>query len=220
MELFFTTVAFFIIVLSASYIFYERIKQAQKEYEESKKVVDEITQGFTRQLRRFVESIKIIKKEVLETQYIASKALSVSEENLDSLKEVERINRLTIRLDNTEKIISDLKKEVGKIAQTSVDVRRKVVEIQAPIPVIEENVLGLLTETEIEVLTFLEDFNEGSVPQIREKIGKTREHTARTLKKLYDKGFVDRNTSSMPYRYSVRKEMRELILQKKDNVQL
>jgi DNA-binding MarR family transcriptional regulator len=70
------------------------------------------------------------------------------------------------------------------------------------------------------VLTFLEDFNEGSVPQIREKIGKTREHTARTLKKLYDKGFVDRNTSSMPYRYSVRKEMRELILQKKDNVQL
>jgi DNA-binding MarR family transcriptional regulator len=220
MELFFTTVAFFIIVLSASYIFYERIKQAQKEYEESKEVVDEITQGFTRQLRRFVESIKIIKKEVLETQYIASKALSVSEENLDSLKEVERINRLTIRLDNTEKIISDLKKEVGKIAQTSVDVRRKVVEIQAPIPVIEENVLGLLTETEIEVLTFLEDFNEGSVPQIREKIGKTREHTARTLKKLYDKGFVDRNTSSMPYRYSVRKEMRELILQKKDNVQL
>jgi hypothetical protein len=140
MELFFTTVAFFIIVLSASYIFYERIKQAQKEYEESKEVVDEITQGFTRQLRRFVESIKIIKKEVLETQYIASKALSVSEENLDSLKEVERINRLTIRLDNTEKIISDLKKEVGKIAQTSVDVRRKVVEIQAPIPVIEENV--------------------------------------------------------------------------------
>ena len=34
------------------------------------------------------------------------------------------------------------------------------------------------------------------------------------LKRLYDSGFIDRNTSGMPYRYSVRKEIKELILQR------
>ena len=57
------------------------------------------------------------------------------------------------------------------------------------------------------------DIGEGSVTEIREQIGKTREHTARLLKKLYDKGFIDRNTSRMPYRYVIRKEIKELILQ-------
>ena len=57
------------------------------------------------------------------------------------------------------------------------------------------------------------DFGEGTVPEIKERIDKTREHTARLLKKLYDKGFIDRNTSSMPYRYSIRKEIRDLIME-------
>ena len=60
------------------------------------------------------------------------------------------------------------------------------------------------------------DTGEGTVPEIKEIIEKTREHTARLLKKLYDKGFVDRNTSSMPYRYSIRKEIRDLILEQNE----
>jgi predicted transcriptional regulator len=52
---------------------------------------------------------------------------------------------------------------------------------------------------------------DGSVPEIREKIQKTREHTARLLKKLFDRGFIDRNTRSMPYRYHLRKEIVEIV---------
>jgi predicted transcriptional regulator len=65
-------------------------------------------------------------------------------------------------------------------------------------------------------LEMIVDVGEGTVPEIRAAINKTREHTARLLKKLYDKGYVDRNTSGMPYRYSIRKEIRDLILQRKE----
>jgi len=74
-----------------------------------------------------------------------------------------------------------------------------------------EDILQTLTNTELEVLKMIVDFGEGTVPEIKEQIQKTREHTARLLKKLYDKGFIDRNTNSMPYRYSIRKEIRDLI---------
>ena len=57
----------------------------------------------------------------------------------------------------------------------------------------------------------LDELSEGTVPEIKRRINKTREHTARMLKKLYDKGFIDRNTSSIPYRYYLRKEVKEII---------
>lgn len=220
MELFFTTFAFFIITVCASYIFFQKIKQAQKEYEDSKEIVGEITRGFTNQLKRLIGSINDVEDGVLEAQNIASRALSNSERFENTSEDLEKIDQLTTRLDNMDNTIIEVKREVSTIIQTLNRGETKKVEIEAPIPVVEEAVLNQLTETEIEVLTILEEYVEGSVPQIREKIGKTREHTARTLKKLYDKGFIDRNTSSMPYRYSVRKEIREMILQKKENVEI
>jgi len=77
-----------------------------------------------------------------------------------------------------------------------------------------------LTPTEIEVLMIIAEMEECSVPEIRERIRKTREHTARLLKKLYERGFIDRNTSGMPYRYRVRKEIKELIKQQKERMKL
>jgi predicted transcriptional regulator len=86
------------------------------------------------------------------------------------------------------------------------------VPVTAPIPVEGDNILQQITGTELEVLKMIVDLGEGTVPEIKDVIGKTREHTARLLKKLYEKGYIDRNTNSMPYRYSIRKEIRELIM--------
>jgi predicted transcriptional regulator len=72
-------------------------------------------------------------------------------------------------------------------------------------------VLAQLTETEFTALKKITELGEGTVPKIKEHIGTTREHTARMLKKLYESGFVDRSTNTMPYKYSVRKEIRDLI---------
>ncbi|MBT5641569.1 MarR family transcriptional regulator [Candidatus Bathyarchaeota archaeon] len=92
--------------------------------------------------------------------------------------------------------------------------------VTAPIPVEGNNILQQITGTEMDVLKMIVDLGEGTVPEIKDVISKTREHTARLLKKLYEKGFIDRNTSSMPYRYSIRKEIRELILEQNEDLSL
>lgn len=40
-------------------------------------------------------------------------------------------------------------------------------------------------------------------------IGRTREHTSRLMKKLYNEGLVERHTGSKPYTYSITKKGRE-----------
>ena len=40
-------------------------------------------------------------------------------------------------------------------------------------------------------------------------IGRSREHTSRLMKKLFEDGFVERNTNSKPYTYSITEKGRE-----------
>jgi hypothetical protein len=58
------------------------------------------------------------------------------------------------------------------------------------------------TETETRVLQLLLDGPKTSA-QIRESIGRSREHTARLLKFLFDKGLVIRNSRNKPYVYEL-----------------
>jgi len=131
----------------------------------------------------------------------------------------EETKRLSERIDDTDKSISSMREEIQKLAERSAAAPVQA-RVEAPIPVEGDAVLENLTDTELEVLALIEEMGEGTVPEIRERIGKTREHTARLLKKLYERGFIDRNTSGMPYRYHVRKEIRELIQQQKERMRL
>lgn len=74
-----------------------------------------------------------------------------------------------------------------------------------------EGVLSQLNPTELRVLEMLDKQGEMTAPQIMRKIGKTREHTARLLKKIYEDGFIDRTTDGLPYKYTMRKELKELL---------
>ena len=42
-------------------------------------------------------------------------------------------------------------------------------------------------------------------------MGRSREHVSRLLKKLFEAGFIERDVSEIPYRYSIRDEGRELV---------
>jgi multidrug efflux pump subunit AcrB len=216
MELVFTTFALFLVTIVASYIFYQRIKMAQSEYDESKDTVRNITFGFTRQVKRMESELGKIERETLQAKYMANEALSAKQGNSDAtLAGLEKVKELSDRVNGIEESIETMKKDLSKIAsQPRVVIPANPVD--APIPVQGDDILQGLTETELDVLKRIVDFGEGTVPEIKEHIDKTREHTARLLKKLYDKGFIDRNTSSMPYRYSIRKEIRDLILEQKE----
>jgi multidrug efflux pump subunit AcrB len=216
MELVFTTFALFLVTIVASFIFYQRIKMAQGEYEDSKDAVRNITFGFSRQVKRMESNLERIERDTLQAKYMANEALSNRQDNSEAtLAGLEKVKELSNRVTGIEESIETMKKDLNKLASQPRVIQST--QVDAPIPVQGDDILAELTETELEVLKMIVDTGEGTVPEIKEIIDKTREHTARVLKKLYDKGFVDRNTSSMPYRYSIRKEIRDLILEQNES---
>lgn len=78
-----------------------------------------------------------------------------------------------------------------------------------------ETALSKLTPTELKALQLLAVEGPLPSPNIRRIIGKSREHTARLMKRLYEQGYVDRETSRIPYRYRVNEKVRG-VLEKKE----
>ena len=211
MEMLFTTLSLFVVMIVGSYIVYKRVVMAQAEYEDSKDAVRNISSGFTRQVKRMESELDRIEREALQAKYMANEAMNSGRGAGDAtLKGLEKVVELSDRVDNIESSIESMRGDLQKIAAQPRIVHQ--IPVTAPIPVEGDNILQQITGTELEVLKMIVDLGEGTVPEIKDVIDKTREHTARLLKKLYEKGYIDRNTSSMPYRYSIRKEIRELIL--------
>jgi len=211
LELFFATLMLFAITTIASFIYYKRISQAQEEYEKSRDIVRGITNGFTRQLSRLASAISGFENDAAEAHSVAAQALEISRISIEASKSgVDERKHIAERFQGTEKAIEAMRKEILELSKRPVPTVQAVT-MDAPIPLQQRDVLDQLTPTELNVLSLIDEMGEGSVPEIREKIQKTREHTARLLKKLFDKGFIDRNTSSMPYRYLLRKEVVELV---------
>ena len=214
MELAYTAAALLLVIVAASIIFYRQIKEATTEYEGSKESVRNITFGFTRQVNRLQQDVAKVENAATTAKIVASEALKNSGEAKEAtLKGLEAVKTMQSRVESTESTVESLKKEVQKLAAAP---KQRVVvrqDLSAPIPVQQGNVLAQLTETELSALKKIVELGEGVVPEIKEYLGTTREHTARMLKKLYEFGFVDRSTNAMPYRYSVRKEIRDLIQQ-------
>ncbi len=211
MEMLFTTLSLFVVMIVGSYIVYQRVVMAQEEYEDSKDAVRNISSGFTRQVKRMESELDRIESEALQAKYMANEAMNSGQGTGDAtLKGLEKVKELSDRVDTIETSIESMRGDLQKIASQPRIMQQ--VPVTAPIPVEGDNILQQITGTELEVLKMIVDLGEGTVPEIKDVIGKTREHTARLLKKLYEKGYIDRNTSSMPYRYSIRKEIRELIM--------
>lgn len=68
--------------------------------------------------------------------------------------------------------------------------------------------LARLTETELQVLEILRIEGAKTSRELERLIGRTREHTARIMKKLYLEGYVDRDTHKLPYVYRVNEKLK------------
>jgi chromosome segregation ATPase len=218
LELIFSSIAILLVTLVGSYIYYQRINQAQGEYNEAKSTVRSLTLGFSNQLKKISKNMNEIQKIASEAKFIAIEAEKTGQQALTTVKndglEAEKILK---HINSTEEALASIQEEVNKLKKIRT-IQPKKIDVEAPIPLKEEAVFDNLTSTEFNVLVIIEKLEEGTGPEIRDKIGKTREHTARLLKKLFEKGFIDRNTSSMPYRYYIRKEIRDLVKQKNEPV--
>lgn len=62
---------------------------------------------------------------------------------------------------------------------------------------------SITTATELQVLTLLANEGPKSAPEIGRVVGRSREHTARLMKKLFEEGYIRRDQTRIPFRYSL-----------------
>jgi len=219
--------------VSAIFLYYRRIMTLRQEYDRAKGVVDDIVVSVDGQFRRQKDRVL----------FVAQKMENALLENKKVIKKVEeyegRLTDITKLMDEVphieEKVSGQLKEmrsEVVGIKEAQDKVMKKLVEIEkikqeayvpeanieAAIPIKKEKALAPLTETELMVLETIGNEGEKTAPEIREKIGLTREHTARLMKKLYKDGYMERDTHKMPYVYRLKEEMQKILKKREASV--
>jgi predicted transcriptional regulator len=90
--------------------------------------------------------------------------------------------------------------ETAKLNLQSLAVQSPVLTDPSVVP--RGSLNSITTPTELQVLTLLANEGPKSAPEIGKFVGRSREHTARLMKKLFDEGYVRRDQTRIPFRYS------------------
>ena len=228
------TCALLALTMASAFIYSKRIREAKEEYLRAKDVVSDIVISFNRQLNRQAEAVASTNSRA-ETAYLRSEILERKigdlerkidglESSLESLKkEVKEFHEKLKTAVEERKEIEELKRKIVELEELNYrTVEREEVEMEEristiPIPRRRDKVLASLTSTELAVLKILVSEGPKTAPQIKDRIKLTREHTARLMKKLYEKGFLERDTSKIPYSYRIKEEMLRLLKKEKSS---
>jgi len=68
---------------------------------------------------------------------------------------------------------------------------------------------SITTPTELQVLTLLGTEGPKSAPEIGRIVGRSREHTARLMKRLFEEGYIRRDQTRIPFRYSLVERLKQ-----------
>ena len=213
--------------VGAAIKYYKQLRRVQREYEKAEQVVEDIVLSFNRQIRQEADKLELVAYKVEAVSSKSDKALRKAEEVDKKLLPLE--GKIGVTLEDREKLLMRLD-EVDKkmrdtvVSQEALTAKISTMEeqaqqfsmfpeakIEAVIPIKREKVLAPLTETELSVLEMLSLEGPKTAPEIKGKIKLSREHTARLMKKLYESGYLERETSKIPFKYSVKKEMEKLL---------
>lgn len=223
------------LTIGAAIEYYRQIRRAQKEYLKAKEVVEDIVLSFNRELKRDAESIETLaykvegnlakldsnlkRTEVIEKKIgaIESTLRILSEKNTNLLSKMAEVEAKT---NTTEATCQTLKAKINEVEeQMQKAVTGPEIKSEPVIPIRRDKAMSALTDTEVAVLDLLVTEGPKTAPEIRDKIRLSREHTARLMKKLYEEGYLERETGKIPFRYSVKKEM-EKFLKKAESEQM
>ena len=122
------------------------------------------------------------------------------------------INDVTNRIVHVEKFFEVLNKRINNFEEQFQNLPPNQESREEPvIQLRRDKAIGSLTYTEIALLEMLSKEGAKTAPEIKNTVKLSREHTARLMKKLYEGGYVERETGKIPFRYSVKKEMEKLL---------
>jgi predicted transcriptional regulator len=216
--LFIVVMMFLSLTIATIAIYYRRIRQASKAYEDARNAVGDIVISFDKQLSRHEEQIGAAVQR-LEAQRgrdeRLARQLDAQENRISSVvvdlaakaAKSPDIESVKATLANLEERVEGLSKAQEEWAKRATAVTEA--QIEAAIPLRREQALAPLTETELRVLEFIATSPSGqrTAPEVKEMIKLTREHTARLMKKLYEGGYLERRSERTPFAYMVKEEM-------------
>jgi len=213
--------------IGAAVEYYRQVRKAQKEYEKAREVVEEIVLSFNRELKRETNRLELVAYKVEGSTAKADASLKKIESIEQKIAPIE--NKMKVIAENDESVLSkiaevDTKTQnieaanqtlKAKITELEEQVQKlaEVPEIQSEpvIPIRRDKAMSALTDTEVIVLEMLSAEGPKTAPEIKDRVKLSREHTARLMKKLYEKGYLERETGKIPFRYSVKTEMKNFL---------
>lgn len=151
------------------------------------------------------------KKDVIQSRLVIDMAKDVVKDVVEQLERQEKVMLdQGVRLDIIELRLGRLEEGMPKL----VTEKRKELHVTKPehhITRVRRRVLEKgVSSTELEALRLLE--NKVLTPRdIQDALGRSREHTARLLKGLYEKGYVSRDEGKKPYLYRITEKGLSLI---------
>ena len=213
--------------IGASVEYYRQIRKAQKEYEKAREVVEDVVLSFNRELKREADRLELVaykvegstakadismkKAENIENKFahIENHVNTVSENNVRILSKIAEVDKKTQNMEATNQTlktkITEVEEQVHKLSEVP------EIKSEPVIPIRRDKAMAALTDTEVTVLEMLSAEGLKTAPEIKDRIRLSREHTARLMKKLYEKGYLERETGKIPFRYSVKKEMKKFL---------
>jgi DNA repair ATPase RecN len=211
------------ITIGAALEYYRQLRKTQKEYEKARGVVEDIILSFDRQFQREAQKLESVAYKVETAESKKDGGLKKAEETAAKLATLEAkiasdlqfAQKILPRMDEIERKTRDVaaSKEALEARISSLEERTKAgptvpePSLQAAIPIKREKAMAQLTDTELAAMEFLALEGPRTAPEVKERVRLSREHTARLMKKLYEEGYLERDTSKIPFKYSVKKEM-------------
>jgi SMC interacting uncharacterized protein involved in chromosome segregation len=220
--------------VGASVEYYRQIRKAKKEYEKAKEAVEDIVLSFNRELQREADKIEIM-------AYRVESSTSKADAGLERVESIEKkvapfesqIKAIAENSADTLARVTDVDEKMRDVEASHETLKAKIAGLEEQlqkfflvpegksepvIPIKRDKAMAALTDTEVVVLEMLSMEGAKTAPEIKDRVHLSREHTARLMKKLYEEGYVERETGKIPFKYTVKKEMAKL-LKKAENEQ-
>jgi predicted transcriptional regulator len=200
---------------------------AKQEYISAKNVVKGIIFAFKHQQDKQTKSINRVffKVNVVQSnlEKISKRIKSIEEDFV--LVKTSQEPPLKKHDEITDQITS-LKNELKGIIKDQSNIRDRVLSLETPSHSLKRSDkktlfpeslrLTNLTETERSVLQLIIKKEAKTSSDVEQKISKTREHTARLLKKLWQEGYIERDTHRIPYIYRIPEHLKKEVSKKID----
>ncbi|MFQ6074581.1 MAG: hypothetical protein ACE5Z5_00405 [Candidatus Bathyarchaeia archaeon] len=215
----------FLLTLFFATTYHKRLSQAQKEYEDSRDLVRGIVLTFRRRHEEHTKKIDNLAYGVEAARSDTERLMGLIQQQQNLLKRLQsNIKSSSLADKRLAQHLVDMRKAIDALKANQQDLQKQLAALEEKyrgmlpeiertkgIPVDERSAIARLTETERRIIQLLIAEGPKSAPEIEQNIRRTREHTSRLMKKLFEEGYVDRDTHTVPYLYRVNEKLKKAV---------